>query len=144
MGMTLAKYSEITYKEGRVEQTNYSDYPVIRIDKSPLEGRGCISCRQALMCPQVALANRECRHSRRPSATPSSRLPASGFAACQSVISWRNRIGVIKSDAFRPRRRTHDGAAPSSAALFISFNSCSLNCVSHVKAAHALATSRST
>jgi isoquinoline 1-oxidoreductase subunit beta len=39
MGMTLAKYSEITYKEGRVEQTNYSDYPVIRIDESPPETR---------------------------------------------------------------------------------------------------------
>jgi len=39
MGMTLARYSEITYKEGRVEQTNYSDYPVIRIDESPSETR---------------------------------------------------------------------------------------------------------
>jgi isoquinoline 1-oxidoreductase beta subunit len=35
MGMTIAKYSEITYKDGRVQQSNYNDYPVARIDESP-------------------------------------------------------------------------------------------------------------
>jgi len=39
MGMTLAKYSQITYKDGRVQQTNFDDYPVIRIDESPPETR---------------------------------------------------------------------------------------------------------
>jgi isoquinoline 1-oxidoreductase beta subunit len=39
MGMTVAKYTEITYKDGRVQQNNYNDYPVLRIDESPPETR---------------------------------------------------------------------------------------------------------
>jgi isoquinoline 1-oxidoreductase beta subunit len=35
MGLTLAKYSEITLKKGRVEQSTFSDFPVVRIDESP-------------------------------------------------------------------------------------------------------------
>jgi len=36
MGLSLAKHSEITFKDGRVQQGNYDDYPVIRIEESPL------------------------------------------------------------------------------------------------------------
>ncbi len=35
MGLTLAKYSAITFKDGRVEQSNYDNYPMVRIDESP-------------------------------------------------------------------------------------------------------------
>jgi isoquinoline 1-oxidoreductase beta subunit len=35
MGMSLAKYGEITFKDGKVQQRNYDDFPVIRIDESP-------------------------------------------------------------------------------------------------------------
>ena len=35
MGLSLAKYGEITLKKGRVEQSNFNDYPVVGIDKSP-------------------------------------------------------------------------------------------------------------
>jgi isoquinoline 1-oxidoreductase beta subunit len=35
MGLSLAKKSEITYKDGRVEQGNFDDYEVARIDESP-------------------------------------------------------------------------------------------------------------
>ena len=35
MGLSLAKYGEITLKNGRVEQSNFNDYPVVRHDKSP-------------------------------------------------------------------------------------------------------------
>ena len=35
MGLSLAKYGEITLKKGRVEQSNFSDFPVVRIDESP-------------------------------------------------------------------------------------------------------------
>ncbi len=38
-GMSLALYGEITYKDGRVQQGNYNDYKVIRIDESPRETR---------------------------------------------------------------------------------------------------------
>ncbi|MGY3621135.1 molybdopterin cofactor-binding domain-containing protein [Bradyrhizobium sp. USDA 10063] len=35
MGLSLAKYGEITFKDGKVQQGNFDDYPVIRIDESP-------------------------------------------------------------------------------------------------------------
>ena len=36
MGMTLAMYSAITFENGRVQQSNFHDYDVARIDSSPL------------------------------------------------------------------------------------------------------------
>jgi len=35
MGLSLALYGAITYKKGRVEQGNFNDYKVIRIEQSP-------------------------------------------------------------------------------------------------------------
>jgi isoquinoline 1-oxidoreductase subunit beta len=35
MGMSLALYGEITFKKGRVEQSNFDSYQVLRIDQSP-------------------------------------------------------------------------------------------------------------
>ena len=35
MGLSLAKYGEITLKKGRVEQSNFNDFPVVRHDESP-------------------------------------------------------------------------------------------------------------
>src|SRR5712672_3309516 len=36
MGLSLAKYGEITFKDGKVQQGNYDDFPVVRIDEAPL------------------------------------------------------------------------------------------------------------
>jgi isoquinoline 1-oxidoreductase beta subunit len=36
MGLSLAKYGEITFKDGKVQQGNFDDFPVIRMDESPL------------------------------------------------------------------------------------------------------------
>jgi isoquinoline 1-oxidoreductase subunit beta len=36
MGLSLAKYGEITFKNGRVQQGNFDDFQVIRIDEAPL------------------------------------------------------------------------------------------------------------
>jgi isoquinoline 1-oxidoreductase subunit beta len=36
MGLSLAKYGEITFKDGKVQQGNFDDFAVIRIDESPL------------------------------------------------------------------------------------------------------------
>ena len=35
-GVTEALYSEITFKDGRVEQNNFTDYRMLRIDEAPL------------------------------------------------------------------------------------------------------------
>ncbi len=39
MGLTLARYGEITFKNGRVEQGNFNDFQLVRIDESPTETR---------------------------------------------------------------------------------------------------------
>jgi len=39
MGLTLARYGEITHKNGRVEQSNFNDFQLIRIDEAPTETR---------------------------------------------------------------------------------------------------------
>ena len=36
MGLSLARYGEITFKDGRVQQSNFDGFPVIRMDESPL------------------------------------------------------------------------------------------------------------
>jgi isoquinoline 1-oxidoreductase beta subunit len=36
MGLSLAKHGEITFKDGKVQQKNFDDFPVIRIDEAPL------------------------------------------------------------------------------------------------------------
>lgn len=35
MGLTLAKYGEISFKKGRVEQSNFNDFQLVRIDDAP-------------------------------------------------------------------------------------------------------------
>jgi isoquinoline 1-oxidoreductase subunit beta len=37
MGLTLAKYGEVTLKNGAVEQSNFNDFQLARIDESPLQ-----------------------------------------------------------------------------------------------------------
>jgi isoquinoline 1-oxidoreductase beta subunit len=36
MGLSLAKYGEITFKDGKVQQGNFDDFPVIRMDEAPI------------------------------------------------------------------------------------------------------------
>ncbi|RXH39713.1 xanthine dehydrogenase family protein molybdopterin-binding subunit [Bradyrhizobium zhanjiangense] len=36
MGLSIAKYGEITFKDGKVQQKNFDDFQVVRIDESPV------------------------------------------------------------------------------------------------------------
>jgi isoquinoline 1-oxidoreductase beta subunit len=36
MGLSLAKYGEISFKDGRVQQKNFDDFAVVRMDEAPL------------------------------------------------------------------------------------------------------------
>ena len=36
MGLSLAKYGEVTFKNGRVQQGNFDSFPLVRIDEAPL------------------------------------------------------------------------------------------------------------
>ncbi|TQF35127.1 twin-arginine translocation pathway signal protein [Bradyrhizobium sp. UNPF46] len=36
MGLSLAKYGEISFKDGKVQQKNFDDFQVVRIDESPV------------------------------------------------------------------------------------------------------------
>jgi isoquinoline 1-oxidoreductase beta subunit len=36
MGLSLAKYGEISFKDGKVQQNNFDSFPVIRMDEAPL------------------------------------------------------------------------------------------------------------
>jgi isoquinoline 1-oxidoreductase beta subunit len=39
MGLSLAKYGEISFKNGRVQQGNFNDFQIARIDEAPLQVR---------------------------------------------------------------------------------------------------------
>jgi isoquinoline 1-oxidoreductase subunit beta len=36
MGLSLAKYGQITFKDGKVQQGNFDDFPLVRMDEAPL------------------------------------------------------------------------------------------------------------
>ena len=100
MGLALAKYGEITFKNGRVQQSNFNDFQITRIDEAPLEVRTHIVEHALSMCTRAASASRACRPSHRRCATPSSRRPESASGSCRSAISSR-------PDAAQSRRHLH-------------------------------------
>ncbi len=51
MGLSLAKHGAITFKDGRVEQGNFDDYPVARIDEAPLVTNVWITPTNAELAP---------------------------------------------------------------------------------------------
>ena len=37
MGLTVAKYGEVTFRDGRVQQSNFNDFPLLRLPEAPRE-----------------------------------------------------------------------------------------------------------
>ena len=83
-GLTAALYGEITIDNGRVQQTNFNDYRMLRIDEVP-QDRGAPDQER-----RGARRHRRDRHDRRAAgacATRSTRRPASRCGACRSTAS---------------------------------------------------------
>ncbi len=75
-GLSAALYGECTVKDGRIEQTNFDSYPVLRLDEMPKV--------EAILMPSgassAASASRPSRWRRPPCSTRSSPPPAKGCA----------------------------------------------------------------
>ena len=63
MGLSLAKHGAITFKDGKVQQGNFDDFPLVRIDASP--GVPTSTSPPAPTRRRAVSANRVCRRSRR-------------------------------------------------------------------------------
>ena len=64
MGLGVALKNEISFKGGKVQQSNFDDYDMIRINEAPAR-LACTSCRMASTCRSAASASPACRRSRR-------------------------------------------------------------------------------
>ena len=66
MGLTLAKYGEITLQERRASsRANFNDYQLVRIDESPTRDARAHRASTASTCRRAGSASRACRRSRR-------------------------------------------------------------------------------
>jgi hypothetical protein len=75
--------TQSSFKNGRVERTNFDSYEVTRIDAAPQQVRTHL-----INTTGAALASRACRPSRQRWPTRSTQRAASAYARCQSVVSW--------------------------------------------------------
>ena len=83
-GITAALWGEITLKNGRVEQTNFDDYKMLRIDQAPKIEVEIVKKRRG------PWRHRRARHVgvwRRRCSTRFMRRPACGCARCRSTRS---------------------------------------------------------
>ena len=98
--LTAALYDEITIADGRVQQSNFHDYEMLRMARHAAGGDGHgpdrgIRRRDKFKRRDLGRCRRAAgrRRSRRPSAMPSSRQPAGASVRCRSKITIcaRNR-----------------------------------------------------
>ena len=80
-GLAELMAQEITIEKGRAVQSNFHDFPLIRLHAGAAADRGEVPRRHRTR--RRASASRRCRRSCRPCATPSSRSPASASARCR-------------------------------------------------------------
>ncbi len=84
-GVSGALYGEITLKDGRVQQSNFSDYRVLRINESPVIEVHLVPSTRV---PRAAWGSPAPRRSCRRLRTPSSPPPASGSGSSRSQRPW--------------------------------------------------------
>ena len=114
MGLTLAKYGEITAQERRRRAGRTSTTTRSCASTSRPRRRACTSSIIPSTCRRAGSASRACRPSRRRSATPSSPPPASACASCRSAISWPERQprGRVASPGWQPWHRSQGTLGP--------------------------------
>jgi hypothetical protein len=78
--LTAALYGQITVDKGGVQQSNFDNYPMMRISEMPVVETHILDSGAA----PGGLGSRGCRRWRRRSATRSSRSPASESGPCRS------------------------------------------------------------
>ena len=83
MSIGNALYGHITVKEGRIEQSNYTDYLVPRMDITP---ETHVYLVENSIC-QAESESPGCRRPRRRSAMRSTPPPANGSGRCRSIRS---------------------------------------------------------
>ena len=85
MGLRLAMKSEISFKDGRVQQSNFDDYQVTAHRRGAEGDPRATSCLTVTTYCREASANPACRRSPRRSSTRSTSRPANAFARCRSA-----------------------------------------------------------
>ena len=88
MSQNLALLSEITFKNGAVEQENFDTYQVARIDAAQTEISVHLLAARTGTSLLAASESRACRLLRLRSAMQPSPQPASVYARCPSRINW--------------------------------------------------------
>lgn len=83
MAIGNALYSNITVKEGRIEQSNYTDYLVARTDITPETYTYFVDNTHL----PGGVGEPGCRRPRRQSAMRSTPQPANGSEHCPSILS---------------------------------------------------------
>ena len=81
-GITAALYGEITLKDGRVEQTNFDTYQMLRMNEAPAIEVHIVQSSE----PPGGMGEPGRRPSSPPSPTRSLRRPASACASCRSKL----------------------------------------------------------
>ena len=81
--LTAALYGEITIADGRVQQSNFHDYEMLRMADMPRVETVMVPSGTRAARSGAASASRRSRRWRRRSATPSSRPPAGASARCR-------------------------------------------------------------
>ena len=112
--LTATLYGKITVDKGRVEQTNFHTYPMLRIAEAPVVETHILDSGR----PPAGSASQGCRRWPPRSATRSSPRPASASGACRSTgrrssaRRGRDPVAALPGQGRRARRAVAGGRSP--------------------------------